>query len=341
MSYMKKTLIIIGCSLLFILLIVPSVVAQFLSKEEGQAIMPEEKIELEIPQVQELPVSQVSVDVYRTQKQAVEKVPLEEYVRGVIASEMPADFEIEALKAQAIAARTYIVRRMIEKDFSDSPEGIVTDTVEHQVYRSEEELKELWGRDFDWKISRMNKAINETVGQVITFDGKPIDATFFSTSNGYTENSEDYWSQEIPYLRSVESKWDEQSPRFETSVTMPIEEFQNRLGIQLALPVSDSDQVAEVLSRTQGNRIGEIKIGDAVFTGREVRESLEIDSSDFTVDIQGNNVIITTRGYGHGVGMSQYGANGMAQDGYNADEIIQYYYYNVLIEDYREWIVQR
>lgn len=336
---MRPVAVVMGV-LLAILLLVPTVLAQFLPHAEGQAV--KEYIPLKSQEEGQTENFDLMVRVYRTQSKTIEKVPLEEYVRGVVASEMPHDFHLEALKAQALAARTYIIRRLADKDFSDTPPGAdVRDDEGHQVYQSEAELKERWGFNFEERISRINQAVNETRGLVITYQGRPIDATFFSTSNGYTENSEDYWGQPIPYLRSVKSPWDKESPRFKEQISFSLAEFQNKLGVELTLPVSAGQPFAEIVSRTEGNRVKEVKIGDKTFTGREVRELLGLPSSDFTWKVEGDSVVITTTGYGHGVGMSQFGANGMAKEGKKAEEIVQYYYQGVEVEDYRKWVVKK
>lgn len=266
------------------------------------------------------------VPVYRTGQKQVEKVPIEHYVAGVLSSEMPATFEIEALKAQAMAARTYIVKQLLSPPEINLPEGAaVTDTVHHQVFRNEEELRTLWGKDFNWKYERIIKAVRETEGQILAYEGEPITASFFSTSNGYTENAEDYWENELPYLKSVESPWDKKSPKFTTKQTMSVKEFSEKLTVD----VPKQQDIAKVIERTAGNRIAKVEIGGKTFTGRDVREALELHSSDFAIVRKGNTIEINTKGYGHGVGMSQYGANGLAQKGKSAEEIVQYYYKGV------------
>lgn len=170
----------------------------------------------------------------------------------------------------------------------------------------------------------------------MTYKGKPITASFFSTSNGYTENSEDYWKNEIPYLRSVESPWDKQiSPKYKTTVTMPRSEFVGKLGLaDGAVPVSaggdgNASSFLKVLSYTQGHRIESVRVGGKTFTGREVREKLGLRSSQFSLVMKNGEIEITTYGNGHGVGMSQYGAEGMAREGYEAKEILKHYYTNI------------
>ncbi|QPC47697.1 stage II sporulation protein D [Mangrovibacillus cuniculi] len=267
----------------------------------------------------------VSVSVYRAAEETVEDIPLEEYVVGVVASEMPAEFEKEALKAQALAARTYIVRQLSVDDPSVPNDAAVTDTVQHQVYKDRKQLKIQWKENYQTNLTKVVEAVKETNGQILTYNGELITASFFSTSNGKTENAEAYWENPFPYLVSVDSPWDKESPKFEQRVVLPIEEFENKLGVRL----KDPSKIGIITKRTPGERVAEVKIEDNIFTGREIREKLELASSDFDWVRKGNDVVITTKGYGHGVGMSQYGANGMAKSGKKVEEIIQYYYKGV------------
>lgn len=269
----------------------------------------------------------MQVAVYRSNDDLIEKLPLEQYVVGVVAGEMPADFEPEALKAQALAARTYIVNQLLVDD-SNVPKGAdVTDTVAHQVYKNEKELAKLWGADYEWKIKKIKDAVHGTMGKVLTYKDKPITAAFFSTSNGYTENSESYWENELPYLRSVESPWDSKSPKFEDQVVIKTSDFQKKLGV--TLPKDGS--VGTITGRTEGKRVANVEINGKKFTGREIRDKLNLKSSDFTWSLKGSHIVISTKGFGHGVGMSQYGANGMAEEGKDYKQIVQHYYKDVKI----------
>jgi stage II sporulation protein D len=268
----------------------------------------------------------VEVAVYRSKQKRIEHIPLEQYVIGVVAAEMPAEFEMEALKAQALTARTYIVKQLLNDQPISLPKGAnVTDTVMHQVYYSNDELKRLWGSDYDWKIEKITKAVLETRGQILTYNNQPIEASFFSTSNGYTENSEAYWQNEFPYLKSVASPWDKKSPKFYHQKVISVAEFERKLGVKLP----ENGSVGVILSRTPGKRVDVVEINGKKLKGREVREKLDLTSTDFTWMRKGNKIIITTKGYGHGVGMSQYGANFMAQEGKTYDQIVKYYYRGV------------
>lgn len=297
----------------------------------------------------------LDVPVYLTREKRIEKFPLEAYVRGVVAAEMPADFDREALKAQALAARTYIIDRALKGDIRDVEQKYgeqakgawVTDTVEHQVFYTDEKLKAHWGADYEKNSNKINEAVNETRGQVITYDGRPIYAAFFSTSNGKTENSEDYWQKAYPYLRSVDSPWDLKAPSYAYGpVTYPLDDFVQKLeqhtGKAIAVQTtSGPERWIQIAGRTAGDKVAVLKVGDQTFSGREVREALNLRSSDFSLSIQGEKIAITTRGYGHGVGMSQWGANLMAKEGKTAKDIVKHYYRGVEIQDYRQWFDQK
>ncbi|WP_332691967.1 stage II sporulation protein D [Halalkalibacter lacteus] len=275
------------------------------------------------------PEEDVAVAIYRTQVEEIEEVPLEQYVMGVVASEMHANFEMEALKAQALTARTYMVKNILQPHDVQLPEGaMVTDTVTHQVYKNEAELREQWGADFEMNMARIQEAVLATQGQVLTFEGEPIDAMFFSTSNGYTENSEDYWGDAYPYLRSVESPWDQSSPRFSGEKVVSLSEFQEKLGVTMP----EDGSVGSIVERTDGGRVAKVVINGTELTGRDVRDKLALDSSDFQWQRQGDQISIQTKGWGHGVGMSQFGADGMAKEGKDYKAIVNHYYQGIEIQ---------
>ncbi|MDR6225535.1 stage II sporulation protein D [Desmospora profundinema] len=287
------------------------------------------------------------VKVYLTEEKKVVDVPLEAYIRGVVAAEMPAEFHTEALKAQALAARTYIVDRLERGNFSDmktwgetAASAHVSDTVQHQVYETDEQLQEKWKEQFEPFSKKVDEAVRSTQGQVILFEGEPIYAAFFSTSNGHTENAEDYFEKSYPYLKSVDSSWDLQSPKFadekKVSVSAFLEKLKEKTGKEVAISASSGNGWMEVKNRTQGERVATVQIGDQEFTGREVREALDLASSDFEWSLEGDAIIFRTKGYGHGVGMSQWGANLMAEEGKEAEEIIRHYYQGVEIDSVTE-----
>ncbi|QDY84460.1 stage II sporulation protein D [Paenibacillus polymyxa] len=273
------------------------------------------------------------VRVYVTSTGRTESLPLEQYIVGVVAAEMPPSFEEEALKAQAIAARTFITRRLLAGDTSGAPAGAdVTDTVKHQAYISKAKLAREWGHSGkSADLAKIRQAVRDTKDTIMVYEGKPITASFFSTSNGYTENSEDVWAKAVPYLRSVSSPWDKQlAPRFAETVTLSRQNVFDRLGLSRAAVTAStgggSMPEIRILSKTEGHRIKKIEVGGLVFTGPEIRNKLGLRSAEFTWKTEGDRIAITTYGYGHGVGMSQWGANGMAKEGHTATQILLHYY---------------
>ena len=252
------------------------------------------------------------------------KVPLEEYVYGVVSSEMPASFNEEALKAQAVASRTYVMYAM---ENSRNRDFDVYDSVNSQVYNSEDNLKEFWGDKYGEYSNKIKKVIIDTKGEYITYNDEIIEAFFFSTSTGYTENSEEVFNEELPYLRSVESAWDKNSPSFNNEIEISKNDFYNKLGIGY----SDILDISDV-EKTVSGRIKSLKINGAYFKGVDVRTKLGLRSTFFTFYENEDKIIIKTKGYGHGVGMSQYGAQGMALAGFKYDDIIKYYYTGVEIK---------
>ena len=264
-----------------------------------------------------------TVTVFREEKNEYIDLPLETYLIGVVSGEMPALYELEALKAQAVVARTYTIQLL------ESQEAIY-DTVKHQVYLDNEQLKEKWKDKFDVYYEKVSQAVIETAGQVITYQEQLIKPFYFSISNGYTENSEDYWSTAYPYLKSVNSEWDTTAPNYEVETEFTIDQLRLKF---------DNNKLTEdsfiILNKTEGHNVDEILVGDKVYSGRQFREMLNLRSADFSLNFSDNKVIITTYGYGHGVGMSQYGANELAKQGKTYDEIISHYYQNVnIIEKY-------
>lgn len=269
--------------------------------------------------------SNMSVRVKREKTNIVELVPFEDYVVGVLAGEMPVNFELEALKAQAVAARTYVMKKM-QDNYKNAYD--VVDTVQNQVYLSEEDLKQKWRDKYTERINKIKQAIIQTKGEYMTYNGDVIEAFFFSTSVGKTENSEEIFSAEKPYLRSVDSSWDaEVSPVFSEANEFSLQEFYDKLNLTYQEKLN-----IDVISTTSTGRIKKIKINNKEFTGSQVYNLLNLRSTFFTIDKRGSNVTVTTKGYGHGVGMSQYGALAMAKKGYKYDEILKYYYQGIEIK---------
>ncbi len=252
-------------------------------------------------------------------------VPFEEYIVGVVSAEMPAEFEIEALKSQAVAARSYAY---IEIQKHKNENFDVVDTVANQVYQTEEELKNKWKEDYKEKINKVRKAVLETRGEYITYNGDVIHALFFSTSPGKTENVEEVFSEILPYLRSVDSSFEQNvSPVFTEQKTISKQDFCTKLKLTNCNTIKTNIKI-----KTSTGRIKQIEINGKTFKGTEVASLLSLRSNYFSIEEKETNIIITTKGFGHGVGMSQYGAEALARQGYTYEKIIKHYYTGVEIK---------
>ena len=273
----------------------------------------------EIEEIELKYINNINVRVKRLSTNEIQTVPLEEYIVGVLAGEMPVYFELEALKAQAVASRSYVLKRL---EYNKDSEYDVVDSVLNQVYLDDDYLKEAWGKEYVVNINKLRTAVNETIDEYLEYDGEIIDALFFSTSNGYTEDASVVFNLELPYLKSVESKWDSYtSSVFNSQKTMSLQEFYEKLGLEYKSELSFN-----VLERSDTNRIIKLEINGNMLNATDVYNKLGLRSTDFNLTQVGTNVVIDTKGYGHGVGMSQYGALGMAKEGYNYKQILEYYY---------------
>lgn len=278
--------------------------------------------------------SNQTVRVYVHETKNIVEIDLEEYVKGVVAGEMPAAFELEALKAQAVAARSYAVARMNQLKEGGQPAhpgAELCDGVHCQVWLSKDKLRQIktkyWMRDYWPKIE---KAVEETKGLILTYQGKPVDQPLFhSTSGGRTENSEDVFAAFVPYLRSVESPYEDRAPHLTDVQAIPVSSFINKFKSKYKdsdLQEANIKSAFKILERSTGGRILKMQVGNKIVSGREMRELLGLRSANFKMTIDNKNLEITTFGYGHGVGMSQWGANGMAENGHTFEEILKHYY---------------
>lgn len=283
------------------------------------------------------PVSSgLSITVHFTDDDRVETMPLEEYIKGVVAAELSPKFELEAMKAQAVVARTFAIRRMRIFGGGGCPHNpkadICADPRFGQAFISRDGLRKKFGIMGSYRFWRqVERAEAETRGLIVTYQGEPIDAVYHSTSVGATEDAADVWGIDLPYLKSVPDQFAGESPFKEETKTFTFKEVAKLIG-QDSIPVSAGRKPIEIVERTSSGRAKSIRIGQKVLPARDVREKLGLRSTDMTVTISGKQINITTRGYGHGVGLSQYGANGLAKLGKNYEDIITYYYTGVTIE---------
>ena len=266
-------------------------------------------------------INTIYIRVKRNSTNEIEKIPLEEYIVGVLAGEMPINFDLEALKAQAVASRSYALKRM---EYNKDKDYDVVDSIMNQVYLDNEYLHDAWGNSYVKNINKLRKAVNSTIDEYLEYNNSIVDAMFFSTSNGFTEDSSNIFNFECEYLKSVESPWDKDvSSAYKTTKTMNLTEFYNLLNI----PYNKNLNI-DIEKRSNTNRILLLKINGVEFKGTEVYNKLSLRSTDFTIELLGDKISITTKGYGHGVGMSQYGALGMAKSGFTYKEILSHYYQN-------------
>jgi stage II sporulation protein D len=218
-----------------------------------------------------------------------------------------------------------VLKRILE---NSNKEYDVVDTVTHQVYLDDAYLRERWQDNYEKNINKLKRAVIDTKGEILVYNGQIVEALYFSTSNGYTEDSIAVFGFDLPYLRSVESSWDQiTSPVFSDQKVISLHEFYNKL----ELPYKDKITIKNI-KKTDSGRITELKINDKLFKGVEVRQKLGVRSTDFKITQTKNLVYIDTKGYGHGVGMSQYGANGMAKEGYSYRQILTHYYQDAVIK---------
>lgn len=270
-------------------------------------------------------VSEVVVDdnIYVSVRRSdgrVVSLELEDYVTGVVGAEMPALFNSEALKAQAVIARTYALK-------ANSMGRTLSDNESTQSYKDNGELAGIWGSNYSSYYSKIKDAVNSTKGIYLTYNGNYIEAVYHSTSNGRTEDSSNVWGNSYPYLVSVDSVYDNSNPSFSISKSFSYSDISSKLGINVS-----SNTEFNILGYTSGGRVSSISVDGTEFSGVSFRSMLGLRSADFDIVKNDEGVVITTRGYGHGVGMSQYGANGMGKAGYSYSDILLHYYPGVSIE---------
>ncbi len=256
----------------------------------------------------------------------VKTCDLEEYLVGVLAAEMPAEYELEALKAQAVAARSYILSKKGSKSNEHPTADICNDSAHCKGHLDEKTARNRWGKkksDKYWQ--KLTRATKETKGEYMICGEEVVEAFFFARSGGRTENSEDVWGESRPYLKSVESEGDLRYPEFVSMVEFKNADAQKLLGI-----AEEQLNIGKIV-RTDGGNVKSIEIDGREFKGTEIRKIFDLKSADFDITQTDKSVIFSVRGFGHGVGMSQFGANEMAKSGEKYTEILSHYYTNIQI----------
>ena len=272
------------------------------------------------------------IKVLFTKENVVKDMDVEEYLCGVLAAEMPASFEVEALKAQAVAARSYTYYRA-ENPTAEHPDAAVCTDFSHcKAYKTIEESQKGWGEKKDFYTKKIENAVYGTSGEIITYNGEAALAVFHSQAGGgKTENSRDVWGGDLPYLVSVESYGEENAPGFYSSASFSYDEFKGLLINQHPDLVLNNFSEIEITEISDGGNVKSIRIGNKSLKGSEVRSIFGLRSSCFKIKTEGNSITFEVAGYGHGVGMSQYGANAMAKDGYSYKDILMHYYTGIKI----------
>ena len=274
------------------------------------------------------------VKLLHTKTGEVEELELDQYLLGVVSSEMPASFEIEALKAQAVVARTYTIYKITEEKKHENAD-ICDDSKCCQAWISKEDRFARWNeeeRESNW--SKIEEAVNSTKGEIVKYEGKPINAFFHSNSGGTTDTATAVWGgANYPYLQAVETSGEDAYTQYSSEVVLSKEEFANKIReyhSEFQIDYSLENQI-EILSYTEGERVKEIKIGNLNLSGVEIRNIFKLKSAKFEINIDGENIKFNVIGYGHGVGMSQTGADSMARQGKNYEDIIKHFYTGVEI----------
>lgn len=275
-----------------------------------------------------------NISVYISKENRVVSIGLEDYVRGVVCGEMEVEFNIEALKAQAVAARTFAVAHMEEfggKKYKGAHGANVTDNVECQVYMDKESRLKDWpskSKDEFW--NKVTEAVKETSGEVLTYNHKLVmEPLYFAVSSGETENALEVLNENTEYLKSVDSKEDEKAPKYKTKMQISYIKFVDKINREFPnsnLNLSNVKNSISIITKNKTGSIRTMKVGNATMSGTKFRSIVGLNSTDFSIKFDDANIEFDCIGYGHGVGMSQWGAKGMADEGYKYTEILKHYY---------------
>lgn len=280
-----------------------------------------------------------TISVYIKEEDRVCDMNINQYLKEVVSAEMPAEFNSEALRAQAIAARTYLINRMRAYQKSQTPPEhkgayICTDATHCKAWISEEKRRELWGKEkSDLYWDKISNAVDSTGKLILTYNNEPISAVFHSTSSGFTENAKDVWGGEAAYLVSVKSEGDTASPKYSSEKEITIDEFK-RIAEENISGVNWDNQLIGDIVRSDAGGIKTIAVGGIAVKGTDFRFMYDLRSTNIEFEITDSTVKMKVLGYGHGVGMSQYGANYLAENGSNFEDILKTYYTGVELCEY-------
>ncbi len=295
------------------------------------------EINVEKPSL-DLGVQYKKINLLHNNENVVETLELEDYLINVVAAEMPVEYEEEALKAQATVARTYTLYQ-IENGHKHDNADVCDSSTCCQAWISKEKRYEKWGDNQDEKWSKLTNAVYSTAGEVITYNGKPIDAFFHSNSGGTTEIPINVWGgSDFPYLQVVETSGEDEYSQYYSEKEYTKAEIESKMKSAYSDFSIDwnEENCIEILEYTESSRIKTLKIGNKNISGVEARKIFELKSSNFTYEISESTVKFKVIGYGHGVGLSQTGSNTLAKDGKNYKEIIEHFFKNVEIENIKD-----
>lgn len=323
---MRKFIVLIFL-LVAVTLLLPYLIVSLVERreeEKNEAKKMENREEMVIPQL---------IKVYIKDEDRVEEIEISQYLKEVVSAEMPADFHIEALKAQAVAARTYLLNRKNAFLDSEKPEchkgaDICTDSTHCKAWIGEEKRRGLWGDMADENWDKISRAVDETAGVIITYEEEPISAVFHSTSSGMTENSEDVWGGSVPYLRSIESQGDKISPKYSSESSFTVQNYKSIAESKISGVDWGMGLYSDIVRSDAGGIIS-IKVGGVAIKGTEFRNIYSLRSTNVEIQTDGEMIKMSAKGYGHGVGMSQYGANYLANQGMGYEDILKTYYSGV------------
>lgn len=275
------------------------------------------------------------VKVYISKEKRFEEVNIEEYIIGVVSSEMLVTFNDEALKAQAVAARTYYFSKR-EAKCNQANGADICDTVHCQVYVNKDEKMRQWGEKAERNYEKIKDAVLATEGQVLTYDDSLVKSPlFFSTSSGKTEDVKDVFGGNIPYLKSTDSPGEEIAPKYKTQTSMKVNDIVKKINNIYNKAILTEKNIAnqiELGDRSESGGVLDLKVGNEIIKGTDFRRILGLYSTNFTYEVKGDEIEFNCFGYGHGVGMSQWGANVMGQDGKSYKDILIHYYTGVEIK---------
>lgn len=280
-----------------------------------------------------------NVKILFTEKNKVEEISLEEYMIGAVLAQMPADFEEETLKAQAVLTHTYILRRQLTEQSSPDKKlkgaYISDDSSLYQSYFTPKQAKKFYGDDYDDAHKKVSNAVKAVKNEILTYDGEPIVVAFHAISGGSTESAENMWGEKIPYLISVDSSWDKKTDSFEKSTTLTTDDISAKLSS--AFPDQDFSSIEEnnikIQKNTECGTVLSVKVNDTELSGIDFSNALSLPSPCFTIEYNDDSFTFNTKGYGHLVGMSQYGANYMAKEKKGYKEILSHYFPETSLQD--------